>query len=89
MKVENMVSQAGNPVPNQFIIRDDKGNRIFQSYNVIVAKVDKEGQIHLDSRYWDYSRTTTRYLNIFLRAKPGELKRAVREGKIVPEDLNK
>lgn len=25
MKVENMVSSKGNPIPNQFLIVDDKG----------------------------------------------------------------
>jgi len=88
MKVENMTSRNGNKVPSQFIIYDDEGNRLFQSYSVIVAKIDKNGKIFIDSKYWNCSQTTSKYLNIFLGTQPGELKKAVKEGKLIPMNLN-
>ena len=57
MRVENMVSNRGNYIPNQFIITDDDGREIFQSYETIIAIVDK-GKITLDNNALDYSRTT-------------------------------
>lgn len=63
--VRNLPSpRAGNAVANQFIITTNNGT-YFQSYSSIVAKVDKNGQVWLSS-YWDYSRTTMKYLYQFL-----------------------
>ena len=75
MKVENMTSTRGNKIPNQFIITDyQEGNKIeyFQSYAVIIAKKVYDNmnfgiaEIFIDQNYWDYSRTTGKYRNIFL-----------------------
>ena len=74
MRVENMRSPKGNQVPNQFEIDTQKG-RYFQSYRSIIAFIDNKGQVFLDDYYWDYSRTTGKYRNIFL----GENKKATEE----------
>jgi len=67
MKVQQMTSsRSGKPVANQFIVEDDEGNRWFQSYGSIIAKIGKTGPIWLDSVYWDYSVTTLKYLCRFL-----------------------
>ena len=75
MKVENMTSTRGNKIPNQFIITDyQEGNKIeyFESYDVIIAKKVYANmnfgiaEIFIDQNYWDYSRTTGKYRNIFL-----------------------
>lgn len=56
--------RSGNPVANQYEIR--VGSKIyFQSYRSIICKIDN-GKIYLDSYYWDYSRTTVKYLKLFL-----------------------
>ena len=73
MKVENMVSNRGNYVPNQFIITDDDGREIFQSYETIIAIVD-DGEIILDSDALDYSKTTSKYLYLFLGMNKKEIK---------------
>ena len=66
LKVENMQSNRGNLVPNQFII-NTKDAIYFQSYRSLIAKVSKRnGKIYLDSYYWDFSRTTSKYLYSFL-----------------------
>lgn len=71
MKIRNMQSPRGNDVPNQFIIETSKG-RYFQSYDSIIAFLPWEimgnvSGIKLDENYWDYSRTTMKYLCQFLR----------------------
>lgn len=64
MKIENMKSTRGNKVPNQFII--EYGNFIaFQSYSTLIAVYDSKN----DTMYQDvdyYSRTTSKYLNLFI-----------------------
>lgn len=68
MKVSNLTSDHGNKVANQFEI-EHEGVRYFQSYNVIVAKIEHIASstiITLDNVYWDYSKTTKKYLVKFL-----------------------
>lgn len=64
MKVSNMLSFKGNKVHNQFIL--EYGNFIaFQSYSTLIAVYDHEN----DTLYQDenfYSRTTSKYLNMFI-----------------------
>ena len=61
MKVENMTSNNGNSIANQFIVRD-KDAVFFQSYNSMIAKI-KNGKVTLDRYKWDYSVTTGKYRN--------------------------
>jgi hypothetical protein len=72
--IENMTSSNGNDVPNQFIIRGEYNGEnytIFKSYNsIIVMKVGNK--VFIDKAYWDYSRTTAKYRNQFLRETTAE-----------------
>ena len=77
MKAYNMKSNNNNDVTNQIVIKNDK-EIIFQSYGTTIGKIKKavsfsnghnEIVIHdiiLDKDYWDYSRTTLKYLNKFI-----------------------
>lgn len=68
MKVKNMVSErSGREVANQFIILDGD-YEYFQSYGSIIVKRDLhiDGKIILDEKYWNYSRTTSKYRSLFL-----------------------
>lgn len=66
IKVNNMTSNNGNSIANQFEIRTDKGV-FFQSYNSIIAFIPYANKpTLLDAYYWDYSRTTGKYRNQFL-----------------------
>ena len=87
MTVENMRSPRGNQVPNQFIIWADEG-KYFQSYRVIIAFIDNNGKVFLDKDYWDYSRTTGKYRNIFLGEKRDNTVRSIRTGEYELKDLN-
>lgn len=87
MRVQNMTSSNGNTVPNQFIIHDDNGNMFFQSYDSIIVKKSK-GKISLDSRYWDYSKTTGKYRNEFLGENKKETQAKIDSGEYELTDLN-
>lgn len=87
MKVYNLTSPRGTVVPNQFEIQHD-GKRYFQSYRSIIAVIDERGNVTLDSYYWDYSRTTSTYRNIFLGMTTKETKQAIERGEITLANLN-
>jgi hypothetical protein len=93
MKVENITSNNGNKIANQFIITDeDNGHTYFQSYNsIIVKKYVGQTQQHtfLDQKYWNYSKTTGKYRNIFLGETITETKKKIKSGEYILTDLNK
>ena len=88
-KVENITSSRGNKVANQFIFTDEIGNRYFQSYNSVIAKINPLDQIYLDQKYWNYSNTTGKYRNIFLGETITETKKKIKSGEYILTDLNK
>mgnify|MGYP003151812929 CR=1 FL=1 len=89
MKVENFRNSIGNKVKNQFYIQDNDFI-YFQSYNSIIAKKEVQGNnITLDKNYWDYSKTTSRYRNIFLNETTKETEAKIKNGTYALEDLNK
>ena len=82
-----MTSNKGNDVANQFIIKTDD-ETIFQSYDSIIAKVDYENNITLDSKYWNYSRTTSKYRNMFLNMSTDDIQKGIKSGNIKLDNLN-
>nr|BAR15463.1 hypothetical protein [uncultured Mediterranean phage uvMED] len=91
MKVENITSNSGNKISNQFIITDDQNNKYFQSYNSIIVKIDGyyRDKIYLDQKYWNYSNTTGKYRNIFLGETIKDTKAKIKSGEYILTDLNK
>jgi len=90
MKVENITSNNGNKISNQFIITDDHKNIYFQSYKSMIVKKDTlYNQIFLDQKYWNYSNTTGKYRNIFLEETIKETKKKIKSGEYILTDLNK
>ena len=95
--VENMRSpQSDRPVANQYIITDDEQGKIFQSYQSTIAVCTDDGQIDLDETYWDYSRTTLKYLKEFLGQTTSkritskkEIQAKIDSGEYKLADLNK
>ena len=65
-RVEQMINDRGNGAMNQFVIYAD-GKIIFQSYNSIIAVVDKANKSIELGADWDYSVTTGKHRNIFFR----------------------
>ena len=69
-KVENIISNNGNVIPNQFIIYEDNGDITFQSYDSIICQI-RNGALGYDKVVvfgsdWNYSTTTSKYRNKFL-----------------------
>jgi len=84
--VQNMTSSNGNTIANQFIINTAKST-IFQSYDsVIVKKTSKN--IYLDAYYWDYSKTTGKYRNMFLGETKKETQQKIDAGIYKLTNLN-
>ena len=87
-KVRQMKSvRSGRPVANQFIIYTDEGN-YFQSYDSVIAFRDNNSKIILDSYYWDYSRTTSKYRNEFLGEGIADTRAKIESGEYKLADLN-
>lgn len=86
-KLENMRSCNGNEVPNQFIAQTEDG-LYFQSYQSVIAFKPLSGKIQLDRDRWDYSVTTGKYRNQFLRENKAETERKIKNGVYELVDLN-
>ena len=87
-KVYQMTSKTSyNPVANQFIIETPKGD-YFQSYRSIIAFKSNDGKLKLDSYYWDYSRTTSKYRNQFTGLDTKQTKKAIKNKEIILTNLN-
>lgn len=67
-----------NGVKNQFLVESEKGE-LYQSYNSAIALRDNDGVVHL-SEHWDYSKTTSKYRNLFLGETTVETKQKVASG---------
>ena len=80
------VTQLAN---NQFQISTPK-EYIFQSYNSIIAKINRAtGKVVLDSYYWDYSVTTGKYRNEFLREGIADTRAKIASKEYRLRNLNK
>ena len=52
---------------NQFVIFYSDGLTAFQSYNTIICIFDNcSGKLYINWHYWDYSKTTSKHLKIFI-----------------------
>ena len=87
------VKQLAN---NQFIIRrliDENNNQQewLQSYESIIARkniINGNEEIRLDQKYWNYSKTTSKYRNKFLGEKTKETQAKIDSGDYILTDLN-
>lgn len=70
MYCEFIKNSNGNAVKNQVIIFSGDCDQfvVFQSYDSIICEYDKDMKIlTLDNNAFDYSKTTSKYLNLFLQ----------------------
>ena len=66
IRVEQMINDKGNYATNQFVIYD--GDVImFQSYDSLIAVVNRATKEIVLGVDWNYSRTTGKHRNIFFR----------------------
>ena len=87
MKAYNLTSNNGNKIPNQLKIIDNNGTKYFQSYNSIIIK-QTTNNTYLDSYYYNYSRTTSKYRNIFLNETTKEIEDKIKKGIYKLTNLN-
>jgi len=86
-QVQNMRSNKGNDIPNQFEIFTKEG-KIFQSYSTVICFIEsKTRKIFLDPKY-SYSNTTSKYRNQFLNMTTKEIEKKIKTGEIVVKNLN-
>ena len=76
-------------VKDQFLIKTPEGI-YFQSYNAIIAfKPYNSSVVYLDDYYWDYSKTTEKYRNIFLGENKAVTVKKIKNGDYKLVNLNK
>ena len=84
-----MKSDRGNIVHNQYTIITDEG-KYFQSYESIIAFIPdepKDGVKLILGKYWDYSRTTSKYRHKFMPYTKDEILKMLESGEaIINED---
>jgi hypothetical protein len=95
LRVKNMLSDKGNYIANQFMINNtlDENNYtiFFQSYNSIIAErivLNGKEFINLDEKYWNYSRTTSKYRSQFLGESTKETEKKIKDGTYQLTNLN-
>ena len=64
MKVQHLRTAKGNPAVNQFVINNEDGETVFQSYASKIATY-KNGVLFIGNK-WDYSVTTLKYFKQFV-----------------------
>ena len=75
---------------NQYVF-NLKDCKMFYSYKSIIAIKYDNGDVLLDSDYWDYSRTTLKYLKLFLGTNKSkkEIEKDIKTGVYKLARLNK
>ena len=80
--------RSGKAVANQYVIVS--GNTVlFQSYKSLIAVYDEESCTLTLGRHWDYSVTTMKYLNQFLREYCYIVYRNLSDGKSGADSIRK
>jgi len=100
MKIENLKSNSGKNIANQFIVNDVTikhvspnlsdhfyTGKMFQSYNSNIAFIT-DGYVLLDKNFWNYSRTTSKYRNIFLNETTKETLKKIESKEYILTNLN-
>ncbi len=72
--IKQLQNRTGRTVANHFVVEgatlEEKGieyeGSLFVSYDTNIAFITSGSKLFLDENKWDYSRTTSKYLNIFL-----------------------
>ncbi len=79
MNVQNLTSNQGNTIANQFEITTKKG-RYFQSYKSMIVFIPSNGAKIQLGEDWNYSQTTSKYRNIFLGESSKETEAKLKSG---------
>lgn len=89
MQVFNLTSNhSGRAVANQYCVIMDDGTRYFRSYAANICRISPDGAITLDEHYWNYNRTTSKYLRQFLQMTEDQIQNKMVCGEIKMSNLN-
>ena len=66
VRISQLINDRKNGATNQFVVETDKG-KYFQSYDTIIAFVPNNSDDIVLSNDWEYSKTTSKHLYMFLR----------------------
>ena len=72
---------------NQFTLTTENGV-YFESYGSVIVFKPNNGKIQLDSNLWNYSKTTSKYRNIFLGETTKETQQKIDSGEYELTNLN-
>jgi len=69
------------PQNNHIVVSTDDGNHYLVSYGKVVAAKGVDG-VRLSRRYWDYSRTTAKFVTRFLNCRSSkEIRENIKSGR--------
>lgn len=77
MNVKNLAN-------NQQVITTENA-KYFVSYGTNIAKIEN-GKTFFDKEYWDFSRTTLKYLGQFLGYNKKEMDKKIKNGEVILVD---
>lgn len=75
-----------NLAPNQTIVSTEN-TTIFSSYGTNIVKIENE-KTFLDEKFYNYSKTTSKYRNQFLGLSTKEIEKNIKTGKFILTNLN-
>ena len=81
-------TKYGNRAPSTQEVKQTENGTMLVSYNTNIAKIEG-GDVTLDERYWDYSRTTGFYRNQYLGEGIAETHKKIEAGVYTLANLNK
>lgn len=87
MIINNMVSDKGNKIPNQYVIKLNNCNA-FQSYETVIAirnydSFHKRWEVFLNKEYYNYSKTTSKYRNKYLGLKTKQIEQKIKSKEFI------
>ena len=78
--------KVSNLAVNQVVV-ETNDSKVFSSYETTISEI-KDDVVTLDKVYWNYSRTTTKYLGRFLGMNSKAIKKNVENGVFKLANLN-
>ena len=79
--------KAQHLAPNQVIMTDGE-NKVFQSYDSVICKIDANGTVFLDEKFYKFSQTTAKYRNQFLGEDSKTTEAKIKNGTYILTNLN-
>jgi len=73
---------------NNQVVVNLENQRFLSSYGKSIVRIDEIGNVFLDEKYWNYSKTTSKYRSQFLNESTKETKAKIESGEYQLINLN-